>query len=260
MIAKNFVPVMVYQDIEKEKTAPILKQYAIKAFPTFVVTDAEGVEQARKVGAPFSTPAEAIAWFPKLHDALSNLGAYEAAHKEKPEDVDAGLKLAGAYHTLDKTKEALALYETFGAKLTKDDKRFVDVQLDRAKLLLGTMGKDNQDEVLARIVGIHDTFVPDLVKAKDERAISPSILNARIKAAQKKAADGRTELQALVKAFEKSSRLTEIKFWSAQLAAEAGDKEAAKAELQAIVDAGPADDSWVKNAQAALNRMAKPQK
>lgn len=248
---------MVYQDIEKEKTAPILKKYSIRAFPTFVITDAEGVEQARKVGSPFSTPAEAIAWFPKLEDALTNLGAYEAAHKEKPEDVDAGLKLAGAYNTLDKTKEAAELYETFGPKLAKDDKRFVDVQMDRAKLLLGTITKENQDEVLAKIAEIHATFLPDLVKATDERAISPSILNARIKAAQKKAADGRTELQALAKAFEKSSRLTEIKFWSAQLAAEAGEKDAAKAELQAIVDAGPADNSWVKNAKAALDRLNK---
>ncbi|MCL4731557.1 MAG: hypothetical protein KJ044_14115 [Planctomycetes bacterium] len=248
---------MVYQDIDKEKTAPILKKYNIRAFPTFVITDAEGVEQARKVGSPFSTPAEAIAWFPKLEDALTNVAAYEAAHKEKPEDVDAGLKLAGAYHTLDKSKEALDLYETFAAKLAKDDKRYVDVQLARANLLLGTMNKDNQNAVLEKIAGIHATVLPDMVKAKDERAISPSILNARIKGVQKKPADGRTELKALAEAFPKSDRLTEIKFWAAQLAAEAGDKEAAKSELQAIVDAGPADNTWVKSAKSALDRLNK---
>lgn len=248
---------MVYQDIEKEKTEPILKKYAIRAFPTFVVTDAEGVELARKVGAPFSNPEQARAWFPSLEDALTNLPTYEAAHKEKPDDVDTALKLAAAYRTLDKSKEALAIYDKFAASLPKDDKRYVDLRLGQAELLLGTMDRSNQDEVLGKIQAIHDGVLPDLVKAKDDRAVKPSILNARIKSALKKPADGRTELKALIEAFPKHAQLTEMKFWSAQLAIEAGEAEAGKAELEAIVAAGPADSSWVKSAQAALNRLAK---
>lgn len=248
---------MIYQDKNEEVNKPILEKFAVKAFPTFVITDAEGTELSRSVGAPFSTAEDARKWFPKTADALANLTTYEAAHKEKPEDVDAGLKLADAYGSLGRNADAIALYEKFGAKLEKTDKRYVDMKLGHADALMGTMDRKNQMEVLGKMRKIYDEVLPDLVKAKDERAVEPGILNARIKDAQKEHADGRKDLKALIEAYPKSDRLKEMKFWSALLATNGDEKEAGIAELEALVKEGPEDDQWVKAATSTLTRLKK---
>lgn len=248
---------MIYQDKNEEVNKPILAKFAVKAFPTFVITDGEGNELSRNVGAPFSTVQQAREWFPKTADALANLSTYEAAHKEKPDDVDAGLKLAGVYVPLGRNADAIALYEKFGAKLEKTDKRFVDTKLSHAKALMGTMDRNNQQEVLGKVRVVNDEVLPDLVKAKDERALEPGILNARIKDALKEHAEGRKDMLALIEAFPKSDRMKEMKFWAALIATNTDDKATGIAELEAIVKDGPAEDDWVKAASSSLTRLKK---
>lgn len=248
---------MIYQDKNEEVNKPILEKFAIRAFPTFVITDAEGTELSRNVGAPFTTVEQAREWFPKTADALANLSTYEAAHKAKPDDVDAGLKLAGVYGPLGRNADAIALYEKFGSKLEKTDKRFVDTKLGHAKALMSTMDRTNQQEVLGKVRKVHDEVLPDLIKAKDERALEPGILNARIKDALKEHAEGRKDMKALIEAFPKAERLKEMKFWAAFMATNGTEKEAGIAELEALVKEGPEDDDWVKAASSTLTRLKK---
>ena len=243
---------MIYDD----KDPDTLKKYGVRAFPTFVITDAEGAELMRQVGAPFSTPADATKWFTKVGDALDNLGKYEAAHKENPEDAAAAIELAGVYGVLGKGDEAIKLYETFIPKLKKEDAAWATAQLAYADALMGTMTQKNQKDVGTKMSGIYDEVLPGLVKAKDERAVDPSILNTRIKSMlMEKHSDARTEIKALMEAFPKMERLTEAKFWAAFYAQKAGENETAKAEYAAIVEAGPEDDNWVKSAKKQMDSI-----
>jgi tetratricopeptide (TPR) repeat protein len=245
---------MIYDHKDKET----LKKYAVRAFPTFVITDAEGTELMRQVGAPFSTPKDATEWFTKVGDALANVEKQEAAHKDKPEDAEAALDLAETYGVLGKGAEALKIYEAVIPKLKKEDKRYVAANLAHADALMGTMERDNQAEVGAKIGEIYDAVLPDLVKAKDERAIDPTIMNTRIKSMlNKKHEDARTEILALIEAFPKMERLNEAKFFAAYYAQSNEDTETAKAEYEAIVKAGPEDDAWVKNASKQLESLNK---
>ena len=221
-----------------------------------MVTDADGKELMRQVGAPFSTPAEATEWFKKTGEALENVDKLEAAHKEKPEDAATTLDLAKTYSQLGKSEESLKLYEELVPTLKKEDKQYVDAKLGYADALTGTITRANQKEVGDKISGIYDEILPGLVKAKDDRAVDPTILNCRIKSMlNKKHEDARKDIKALIEAFPKMERLTEAKFWAAYFAQSNGDDETAKTEYKSIVDEGPEDDTWVKNAQGQLDKM-----
>jgi tetratricopeptide (TPR) repeat protein len=251
-MSEHFIPVQIYQ----EKDPDTQKKFKVRAFPTFVVTDAEGTELMRQVGAPFSTPKEATKWFKEVGEALENVSKLEAAHKEKPEDTATTAELAKTYSKLGKSEDALKLYEGLNETIKKEDKNYVEVKLGYADALAGTLTRSNQKEVGEKIGAIYDKVLPDLVKNKDERAIDPSIMNSRIKAfLNKKYDDARTELSALTKAFPKMERLNEVKFYAAYFAQAGGDTDTAKAEYQAIVDAGPDTDKWVKNAKAQLAKL-----
>ncbi|MBX3459973.1 MAG: tetratricopeptide repeat protein [Planctomycetes bacterium] len=243
---------MLYDD----KAPDVLKKYGVRAFPTFIVTDADGKEEMRQVGAPFSTPADAIKWFEKVGDAFVNLPKYEAAYEKSADDHDNAIKLADAYAALGKADKAMPIYEKLAEKLPKDDKRRVDVQLAYAQALIGTATRENQAEVGAKIQKIYDDVLPGLVKAKDERALEPGILNARLKSGIGKDHDGaRKDLKALIEAFPETSRMNELMYWAAAIAQQAGDNDAAKAEFQALIKRGPAEDDYVKAAQRSLDRM-----
>lgn len=243
---------MLYDD----KAPDILKKYAVKAFPTFIITDVEGAEVLRQVGAPFQTPKDAIKWFGDVADGLDNLPKYEAAHEKDPENLDAALKLAETYSAMGKSDKALPLYEKLAAKVKQDDKRWVDIQLKYADGLLATMTQENQKDVGGKIAKVYEAVLPGLVKGKDERAIEPGILNARIKSFLNEDHEGaRKELKALVEAFPKHERVKEIKYWAAAIAQKSGDSETAKAEYEALVKEGPEEDRYVKAAKSAIARM-----
>jgi tetratricopeptide (TPR) repeat protein len=245
---------MIYDHKDKDT----LQKYGVRAFPTFVVTDAEGAELMRQVGAPFSTPKDAIKWFGDIQDGLDNLPTYEAAHKKNPEDVDAALKLANAYNSLGKSTEALELYEKLAKKLGKKDARRVDVHLKLGEALMGTLDRDNQAEVGKRVQEVYDEILPGLVKAKDERAVEPGITNTKIKSMLNKDHKGaRKDAQALLKAFAKHDRVKEIKFFAAYYAKQDGDNATARKELEALIKDGPEDDRWVKSAKNVIEQMDK---
>ncbi len=247
---------MIYDHKDKET----LQKYSVRAFPTFVITDAEGTELMRQVGAPFSTPKEAIDWFTGVGDGLENLPKYKEAYDKDPNNVDAAIKLADTYNALGKGAEALELYEGLVEKIGKKDKRKADIQLKLADALMGTISRENQAEVGARIKSIYDEVLPGLIKAKDERAVEPAFITARIKAVlDKDYKSARGDLVKLQKTFPKHDRLKEMKFYAAMYAMQDGDNDTAKAEFEAMIKEGPEDDRWVKNAASGLERLKKAQ-
>jgi tetratricopeptide (TPR) repeat protein len=246
---------MIYDHKDKDT----LQKYGVRAFPTFVVTDAEGTELMRKVGAGgLATPKEATEWFTNVADALDNLPKYEEAHKKNPEDVDVALKLANAYNSLGKSTEALELYEGLAKKLDKKDARRVDVHLKLGEALTGTIDRDNQAEVGKRVQEIYDEILPGLIKSKDERAVEPGIMNTKIKSMlNKDHKAARKDAQALLMAFAKHDRVKEIKFFAAYYAKQDGDNDTARKELDVLIKEGPEDDRWVKSAKKVIEQMDK---
>jgi thioredoxin-like negative regulator of GroEL len=254
-VAESFIPLMIYNDKDPET----MQKYGVRAFPTFVITDKKGEEEMRQVGAPFSTPAAAREWFPKVVNALDNLPKYEAAHEADADDVDAALKLAEVYGALGRGQDALKLYDSTVGKLEKDDERYVDVRLAQADAMMGTMTRANQRQVGAKMGEIYDEILPGLVEAKDERAVKPGILNARIKVmVGSKHAEGRTELKNLAKAFPEHDSIWEIRFFAAVFALQAGENDTAKEEFKSLIaDAEKAEveNDYTKAAQQQLDRM-----
>jgi len=241
---------MIYDHKDKET----LKKYAVRAFPTFVVTDAEGTELMRQVGAPFGTAEEAREWFPKVATALTSVDGLEAKHKEDAEDLDIAIELADTYTTLGKGEKAVELYKAIAPKVPKDDERYTDVQLAYADALMGTISRDNQAEVGKQVGAIYDEVLPPLIKEGDDRAIDPGILNARIKMIVGQDKEGARELAvSMLKPFAEHERILEIRYHAAGFA----DDETAKTELAAIVEEGDAENDWVKRAKQQIDRLNK---
>jgi hypothetical protein len=246
---------MIYDHKDKET----LQKFGVRAFPTFVITDAEGTELMRQVGAgPFATPEDAREWFPKISKALKSVSDLEARHKEDAENLDVAIELADTYTLLGKGDKAIELYKVIAPKVKEDDERYVDVQLAYAAALRGTMNRENQKEVAGQLGKIYDKILPDLIKAGDDRAVDPGILNARIKqivdedlkAARKQCVD-------MLEPYAEHDRILEIKYWAAVFASLDGDKDTAKTEFEAIIEAGKEDDPYVKAAKQQLDRLNK---
>lgn len=251
-IAKNFVPLLIYDHKDKDT----MTKYGVRAFPTFVVTDAAGEEEMRQVGAPFRTPADATEWFGKIHDGLENIEGREKAHQENPDDIDAALKLADTYSNLGRGAEALPIFAKLVDKLEKGDKRYVDLRLKQADAMMGTLSRENQAEVGKQMGEIYDEILPGMIKEKDDRAVSHGITSARIKAIVSKDAPGARKLvQEMAGAFPEHDRALEMKYFAAVFAQMGGDNDTAKAEFEAMVKNGPEDNQWVKQAKASLDRM-----
>jgi tetratricopeptide (TPR) repeat protein len=251
-IAENFVPLMIYDHKDRDT----LRKYNVRAFPTFVVTDAEGKEEMRRVGAPFRTPDEARKWFAAILDGLDSLEAREKAHADDPENVDLAHELAETYDALGQAEKAAPLYDKLAEALDKEDKRYVGVRLKQADGILETLTRENQAEVGEKVGKIYDEILPGLIKAKDDRAIDPGITNARIKAIVGEDTDAaRKQMLELAEAFPEHDRNLEIKFFAAAIAQHGGEADTARAEFKKIVEQGPEDNRWVQAAKQALERM-----
>lgn len=243
---------MIYDHKDKET----MKKFNVRAFPTFVITDAEGTELMRKVGAPFSTAEEAREWFPEVAKALNSVADLEAKHEKNAEDLDTAIELAGVYATLGKSEESAKLYKDLAAKVPAEHAKYVDVQLGYADALLGTINRENQNEIGKQISGIYDKVLPDIIKKGDDRAVDPAILNARIKMiVDKDNKAAREQMTSMLEPYAEHKRILEIKYWAAYFAEQNGEKDTAKAEYEAIIKAGETEDRWVKAAQTQLDKL-----
>jgi hypothetical protein len=283
---------MLYQ----KKAPEILKQYNIRAFPTFIIIDADEAEQMRQVGAPFSSPEDAREWFPKVANALNSVEGLEAKYAEDSENTELALELADTYSVLGKSEKVVEIYTSVAEGMSKEDEGYIDFQfkygevladngkgadaitvyeglietlgedserLVDAKLGLGdakrsTLTKTNQEEVGKELEALYDEILPGLIEAGDDRAIEPAILNARIKLyIGKDAAGAREQMTSMIEPFAENERILEIEFWAAVFAQENGDTDKAKAEYEGIIEKGDENDRWVQNAKKQLEALNK---
>lgn len=265
----------------------IFKKYGVRSMPTFIVLDSEGKELGRP---PVPRNVDACKeWFPKAADAYKNLETYEAAYKEKPGDVDTAKKMAEVYSVIGKGDKAVEIYEALYKKDTSDEftrefaklcmkagkgaravellkglvekteegsEGFVDIQLEYAKALMGTVNRSNRKEVLGKVAEVNGKVLPALIEAKDERAVEAGIQTARIKVGITEDSKGAIELMTkLEAAFGDGDRGNEVKYWAAVVATQGGDEDGGRAKLEALVKDGDAEDEWIKNASKFLDRI-----
>jgi tetratricopeptide (TPR) repeat protein len=246
-IAKDFIAILV--DVDKDEATA--KQYGVSAMPTLVIADNKEKTLVKQVGAPFSTAADAAKWFENISSALKDVSDLEAKHAKDAKDVDVSLKLAETYLKLSRLADAAKLLEEVLAALPKDDKRVLDVKLKLADALL--KGDDDKDS--ERGVALCKELTEAFVKAKDERAMESvhGVMMGHWKAGEFK--EAREALLTCVGLFPKHDKAIEYRVYAAYLSAQTGDKDTARKELKAVVEAGPADHQWVETAKKVLEGL-----
>jgi tetratricopeptide (TPR) repeat protein len=260
MVHASFVPLMI--DVDKDRDTA--QKYGVRAMPTFVILSSEGEEEMRQRGAPFRTPEDARDWFGRILGGLDNVTAHEEAYAENGDSLEHGMRLAGTYNDLGRGKDALEIYEKFEDQLDPEAENYVDIRLAHADALTSTITRENRAEVAPRLAKIYESVVPQLIEAKDERAIEPGMMVARIKAmVGNDPAAGREGMLKLAEVFPESSHIWEMRTHAALFAQRAGDSDTAKAEYQAIIkdaeEAEADDKQFVRIAKQLLAELEKPE-
>jgi hypothetical protein len=176
--------------------------------------------------------------------------------------VEVRIKLADLQLEEGDSAAAMGQLKIVLGLLAKDDKRVVDVKLK----LIDCRMNEQQTEGLAKEV---ETLYAELLKGKDERVLDAGLkwvslvvwggssedVDEKVQAENHKKARG-LFLDA-VKALEGSKRKVEGQFYAAYFGWEAGDKEAAKKEMQAVIEAK--DEKWSKIATEVLKQWENPE-
>lgn len=217
--------------------------------PTLVIASNKEKALVTQVGAPFSTPADALKWFDDIATALKDVDVLEAKHQKDAKDLDTSIKLADAYIKLARLADAAKLLDEVLAALPKDDKRTLDVKLKLADALL--KGDIDAERGVKLCKELTDAFLG----AKDERAMD-SVHGVMMGCWQKgEFKEARAALQKCIEAFPKHAKAIEYRVYAAYLSAQDGDKETAIKELKAVIEAGPADHQWVNTAKEVLKEL-----
>jgi tetratricopeptide (TPR) repeat protein len=222
-------------DINKDEDTAAA--YRISAVPTFIILDVEGKEEFRHVGVPFRTPDAATGWIGRVTGGLENVSSHEAAYAENEDSFEHGIRLARTYSDLGRDSEALRLFDKFEDELDSDADDYVDIRLAHGDALLGTLTQENQAELAPRLASIYGSVVPSLIEDKDERAIDPGMLLARIKVVVDNDLEaGRKQLLKLAETFPDTDKIWEIRVFAAVYAMHAGNADVAKAELESVIE------------------------
>lgn len=249
-IAKDFVAILI--DVDKDQATP--KKYGVSAMPTLVIADAKEKALITQVGAPFSTAEEALKWFDDISTALKDVEKLEAELAKDSKNVDLSLKLADTYAKLSRHADAAKLLDTVLAGLAKDDKRVNDVKLKLADALFkGELDSERGVELCKELTKV-------FLEAKDERAME-SVHGVMMGHWQKEEyKEAREVLLTCVAAFPKHAKVIEYRVYAAYLLFQSGDKAGAIKETKAVIEAGPADHDWVKQAKELLEHLEKDEK
>ncbi|MCB9894368.1 MAG: hypothetical protein H6839_07960 [Planctomycetes bacterium] len=283
---KEYVAVMI--DVDKDEVVPPL--YDVSAMPTLVITDAEGNELAKSVGAPFSDPEGAIKWFDEIGGKINAFSELQTKWDDsKHADAAVGEKYAEAANELGKTSAAIEAYKAL-IELAGEDKAkagalhtlVAKMLLDNSDLEGATEHANLADKLLpaegdARIDAdllraqilmwsddaagarkLCDKHYDNLVKAADERAIDlASTILGTIDSDDEKAVPtkGREMYLKLAEVFAKHERVWELKVYAAYFALSCDQEEAGVKELKEVIEKGKGD--WVKIAKDVLERHEK---
>lgn len=176
--------------------------------------------------------------------------------------IDVRLKLADLQLEESDSAAAMGQLKIVLGLLAKDDKRVVDVKLK----LIDCRMYEQETEGLAKEV---ETLYAELLKGKDERMLDAGLKWVQLvvwggsseeedeKAHVENHKKARGLFQDCAKALEGSKRKVEAQFYAAYFGWEAGDKEAAKKEMQAVIEAK--DEKWSKIAGQVLKQWENPE-
>lgn len=279
-IEQEYIAVLI--DVDVDKATP--KLFGVSAMPTLVIADSAGIELAKSVGAPFSTPEDCITWFDEIGPKIKSFQELRTKwDASKHSDADAGAKFADAAAAVGNTKLAIETLESL-IKLAGDNKEAagklhtrvarihldgwniedassaaeaadkllpaegearVDLDLVRAKLLLFSGDAEGARKLCVK-------YRETLLKAKDERVIE--LTEVYVGTFDEPDYKKNRELYLeLGKVFSTHERIWEIKVYAAYFAIEAGDKETGRKELADVAANGKGQ--WKGIAQSILEDM-----
>ena len=252
--------------------------------PTLVITNAKGMQLAKSVGAPFSTPEDAIKWFDEIGEKITAfddlLTKWDAS---KHTDVEIGEKFAKACADLGRTDDAVSTYESLVtlagddkakaagaylglARIYADQYEFEDAAKYAEKASEGTPeeGDARVDLDLLRVQILLYTEKPAdarklcekhreaLLKAKDERVIELTQYYMGTNEGEEAEVNkkGRELYVELAKAFAEHERVWELKTIAAWYALNGDDKATGIKELEEVVE--KAEGRWKDIAKSVL--------
>ncbi|MBK9975603.1 MAG: thioredoxin family protein [Planctomycetes bacterium] len=176
--------------------------------------------------------------------------------------VDVRIKLADLQLEEGDSSAALGQLKIALGLLAKDDKRQVDVKL---KLMDCRMYEQETEGLQVEIEALY----AELLKAKDERVLDAGMKWVQLvvwgssseDVDEKVTVENHKKARGLfldcVKALEGSKRKVEGQFYAAYFGWEAGEKDAAKKEMQAVIEAK--DAKWSKIATDVLKQWENPE-
>lgn len=271
-------------DVDKDEVVPPM--FDVSAMPTLVIANAKGEQLSKSVGAPFSTPEEAIKWFDEIGEKLTAFDGLLAKWDEsKHTDVAVGKDFAEACVELGRIDDAILAYESLVglagddkaeaaslhlelARIYKDKYEFEDAEKHAAKASEGTpeTGDARVDLDLLRIELLLYTEKPAdarqlcekhreaLLKAADERVIQLTQFYLGTEEGDESAINkkGRKLYVELAKTFDDHERVWELKTIAAWYALNGEDEATGIKELEEVAE--KAEGRWKEIAKSVLDR------
>lgn len=248
--------------VDVDKDGETAKKYGVQAMPTLIVADKDEKVLVKQVGAPFSTVAEATKWFDGIVWALGAIEGLEKAYADKPEDVEAALKLVDACGKLGRGEKVVEICEKFIGKLGKTDKKLADFQF-----ILGSHRLDNARSLddIKGAAELLEQALPSLLAAKDRRAIETALGCVRCNGYVDQAGKSPVQLCKTIAVFPDDAETAKLAAALCDCLKEPAsmkeeDRVAAQKELEALLKSAPKESEGALYAKALLKTLARATK
>lgn len=225
-ISEDYVAVLI--DVDKD--AKTKKQYNVSAMPTLVIATPEGEQQARSVGAPFSTPEDAMEWFAETTKKIKALPELKKAFGDtKHTGVDEAEALAEAYGELGLGSKVAEIWEEVIGALGEGHEKEFDARIKLCEALL-TERRPDMDKV-----NEHLEAAKKLVGEDKARETDVALVDARILMMQRKYTEAATAMEKILPGLieTKDDRAVDLtEHWGNAKSREAGRDKAKFIEAQ----------------------------
>ncbi len=245
-VVRDYVPVQLWDDADRAA----IGQYDIKVIPTFVIAEADGEMLLKHVGPPFMSPSDAIKWIDGIPDRLNELKLCEARARARPDDFAIQLGLFQACSDLGLVARADAALQAAETLAGDDAARLLEMDIARLRVLHARQQLRPAAEAAERVA-------TGLLASRDERLVPLGLLVVEVRTFVGRYDKARELAREVNRLFPGNSHVIEYNLRAAFAAARSGDNTTAKAELEAIVAAGPEEDVGVATAKEMLAHMFK---
>ena len=220
-VNQHFVPLKVHTGRSEERS--LGSEFEVRGIPTTVVCDTDKKVLAKKVG--FAPPDAFLAFL----QSASSLQRLQEAAETHPDDLDAILELAQAYHGLDRGSDAVPLLE----KICTADPDNAEGKMVSALHLLGAVALAERDmdgakEKFKRAAGLDP-------KRESEYADDNALQLALLPAHENDLASAASALEQFIQDFPESSLRPQAFLYLGQCYAGSDDREAARKALEKLL-------------------------